>query len=245
MQSNVRVSVCMAAYNGSKYIEEQIRSVLPQLAQDDELIIVDDCSSDDTMDVVGALGEPRIRLTRNERNIGYVRTFERAIGLSRGEYIFLCDQDDVWLEGRLEQMIPALDSSLVVASNFRYTGGSPRRIERLRLRAKDSNRTWPNILTLWIGIRPYYGCAMAFRKQAKDAILPFPSFMKETHDQWIALVGNLAKSIVHLDADTLIRRLHDDNTTPKKLRSASKIISARIAYVREFFLARERISSLM
>lgn len=235
----------MAAYNGSKYIEEQIHSILPQLAQDDELIIVDDCSSDDTMDIVRALGEPRIRLTRNERNIGYVRTFERAIRISSGEYIFLCDQDDVWLEGRLERMITALDGNLVVASNFRYIGGSPRRIERLRLRAKDSKRTWPNILALWIGIRPYYGCAMAFRKQAKAAILPFPSFMKETHDQWIALVGNLAKSIVHLDADTLVRRLHDDNTTPKKLRSASKIISARIAYVREFFLARGRISSLL
>lgn len=244
MQSKVRVSVCMAAYNGSEYIAEQIHSILPQLAQDDELVIVDDCSNDGTVDVLRALNDARIRLTSNENNIGYVGTFERAIRLSQGEYIFLCDQDDVWLEGRVEQMISALESNLVVASNFSYFGGLPRKIESLRLRARDSQRNWSNIVALWIGIRPYYGCAMAFRQQAKDAILPFPSFMKETHDQWIALVGNLAKSIVHLEADTLVRRLHDNNTTPKKFRRISQILSARIAFIREFLLARQRISTL-
>lgn len=244
MQSKVRVSVCMAAYNGSEYIAEQIHSILPQLAQNDELVIVDDCSSDSTVDVLRALTDARVRLTTNESNIGYVGTFERAIRLSRGEYIFLCDQDDVWLEGRVEQMVSALENNLVVASNFSYFGGTPRKIESLRLRARDSQRKWSNIFALWVGVRPYYGCAMAFREEAKDAILPFPSFMKETHDQWIALVGNLAKNIVHLEADTLIRRLHDNNTTPKKFRRASQILGARIAFVREFLLARQRISTL-
>jgi glycosyltransferase involved in cell wall biosynthesis len=234
----------MAAYNGAKYIEEQIHSILPQLTRDDELVIVDDSSTDNTYEVVSALNDSRIRLSRNQSNIGYVGTFERAIGLSRGEFIFLSDQDDIWLGGRVEAMILTLEKNLVVASNFRYFGGKPRKIESLRLRTSDSRRTWRNIFALWIGIRPYYGCAMAFRRAAKDIILPFPTFMRETHDQWIALIGNLSGSIFHLETDTLTRRLHEENATPKKLRSARQIIAARISFVCEFTLARSRLSSL-
>lgn len=236
-----RVSVCMAAYNGSAHIAEQIGSILPQLADGDELVIVDDASTDNTAEVVEALNDPRIRLIRSAANRGYVRTFEAALAASTGDYVFLSDQDDVWIPGRVDAMVAALAHADVVASNFGYFGQKPRRIESLRLRSSDSGRRWANLLTLWIGIRPYYGCAMGFRGTMRDLILPFPSFLVETHDQWIALVGNLKGSMVHLEQDTLNRRLHDNNTTPKKARSLWLILRARLMLARAFAVALKRI----
>ena len=239
--SRGRVSVCMASYNGSAHIAEQIASILPQLYAGDELVIVDDASTDDTAAIVEAIGDPRIRLIRSATNRGYVRTFEAALTASTGEFIFLSDQDDVWVPGRVDAMVTELQHADVVASNFGYFGQAPRRIESLRLRSSDSSRRWTNLLALWIGVRPYYGCAMAFRSSARHLILPFPSFLVETHDQWIALVGNLEGSMVHLEENTLNRRLHENNTTPKKARSLRQILRARIMLARAFFVALERM----
>ncbi|MDV7237616.1 glycosyltransferase, partial [Listeria monocytogenes] len=94
-----RISVCMAAYNGANHIREQIESILLELSATDELVIIDDCSTDSTKSVVEGIGDPRIRLIAGTTNAGYVRTFERALSESRGRYVFLSDQDDIWIPG--------------------------------------------------------------------------------------------------------------------------------------------------
>ena len=237
----IRVSVCLAAYNGDKYIIEQISSILPQLEQRDELIVVDDASTDTTADLVSGICDNRVKLLRSPKNSGYVKTFERAMFASQGDYIFLADQDDVWLPGRVDAMIHALSAAEVVASNFAFFGGKPRTIESIRLRSRDSSRRGANLFALWVGYRPYYGCAMAVRREALDLILPFPPFLLETHDQWIALVGNLRGRIVHLEEETLIRRLHSDNNTPKSWRGLGVILHARWMLLRAFLEASSRI----
>src|SRR5450759_5141604 len=90
------ISICMASYNGSRYIERQLLSILCQLGEADEVILVDDHSSDATLEVVERLSDKRIKIYRNGSNEGVLRTFERAIGLASGDIIFLSDQDDVW-----------------------------------------------------------------------------------------------------------------------------------------------------
>ncbi|WP_104117272.1 glycosyltransferase [Arthrobacter sp. B1805] len=231
----------MASYNGSAHVVEQLESILAQLGPEDEIVVVDDASTDSSVDVIAGLEDGRIRLIRSPANRGYVRTFEAALLASRGQYIFLSDQDDIWLPGRLELMLGALSASPVVASNFSFFGQPPRAIESLRLKADDSTKKWTNLLLLWIGVRPYYGCAMAFRRDAAPLILPFPAFLHETHDQWIAMVGNLAGGMQHLEQDTLSRRLHDTNTTPKKVRSPLLILRARIMLARAFLVAVQRV----
>lgn len=239
-ERGVRVSVCLASYNGAAHVEEQLRSILTQLGRDDEVVVVDDASSDRSVDVIRELGDPRIRIVRSPVNRGYVRTFEAALLESRGEFVFLSDQDDVWLPGRLDLMLAALRDKPVVASNFSFFGQQPRTIESLRLRAADSDRRWTNLLLLWVGVRPYYGCAMAFRRDVAPLILPFPAFLHETHDQWIALVGNLLGGMRHLEENTLTRRLHETNTTPKKARSPLLILRSRIMLARAFGVAVRR-----
>lgn len=237
---NVRVSVCMATYNGEDYVAEQIASILDQLAVNDELIIVDDASKDATTDVVRSIDDPRINLLPSRENRGYVASFEKAIAASRGAYIMLSDQDDVWLPGRLDNLLKSLQTKAFAASNFTVFGGPANKLQKVQLREADSGRWIANLVTTWIGIRPYYGCTMAFRSDAKKLILPFPSFLTETHDQWIAIVANLNREMAHVEPATVARRLHEQNTTPKSRRPISVIVRARIMLLRAFGVALSR-----
>lgn len=223
-----RISVCMAAYNGARFIEEQIATILPQLSEQDELIVIDDRSQDDTLARVEAILDERIVLLRNESNQGYVRTFARAISHARGDVVFLSDQDDRWLPGRVDAMLASLASADLVVSNFGSFGGDLTRVQSKRLRASDSGRWRSNIFWIWVGTRPYYGCCMAFRRQLVGQLLPFPEYLDETHDQWIGYVANANRSVVHLEANTLDRRVHDANSSARGNRPFAVVLRARL-----------------
>lgn len=240
MSGDIRVSVCMAAYNGERFIAEQIGSILDDLGPQDELVVVDDCSTDKTADVVESITDPRVTLVRADKNERYVRTFGKAAALARGEYIFLADQDDLWVPGRTDRMVEALGRTAMVAGNVALFGG-PAENAPWSLRAKDSNRRFANIAGVLVGYRPYYGCAMGFRRDFADVVLPMPSFLYESHDLWMALAGNLAGEMTHLEEPTLYRRLHEDNETPRHWRRLDRILKARWMLLRALFTAAVRL----
>ena len=98
------VSVVMPAYNAEKYIGEAIRSVQSQTYTNWILLVIDDCSTDHTVDVVQAFvnTDDRIRLFRNTRNLGAAKTRNRGLELSEGEWVALLDSDDIWHSDKLE-----------------------------------------------------------------------------------------------------------------------------------------------
>ncbi len=238
-QQVIRVSVCMATYRGARYVAEQLESILAQLAVNDEVVIVDDASPDDTVNVIKAFKDARVRLIEVTTNQGYVRSFEQAVLASSGEFVFLADQDDVWIPGRLELMLAALQSHSVVASNFAVLGGGSRGTVG-ELRAADSRHYRRNIIGTVVGYRPYYGCAMAMTRQQAKIFAPIPHFMVESHDLWLALCGNTGKTMTHLAEPTLWRRLHDENVTPRGWRSLWTILRARFMIVRALVEALRR-----
>lgn len=211
-----RVSVCMATYNGTRFLEEQVRSILEQLGPDDELVAVDDRSTDGTVAMLRAFGDPRIQVHENERNRRAPATFARAISLARGEIILLADQDDAWLPGRVDALVAALAAPgvAVVASNSEYVDaeGRPVAFPMPPLDARDSRRRLVNVGRIYTGRAAYYGCAMAFRASFRRVLLPLPRYV-EAHDLWTAMAGNLAGAIVHLDRATLRRRIHGNNAS--------------------------------
>jgi glycosyltransferase involved in cell wall biosynthesis len=235
----VRISVCMATYRGTRYVEEQIQSILEQLGDDDELVVVDDASPDSTAEVVAALPDARIKLVRNPVNVGYVRTFERALGLARGDFLLLADQDDVWLPGRVESMLTALRRHAVVSTSVAVLG-EPATLPRFRLSAADSERHVANVFAILVGYRPYTGCAMGLRREILRSVLPIPAFVFESHDLWIALVANTHGENVHLEAPSVARRLHDANQTPLGWRGPRAILRARWMKARALLVALQR-----
>ncbi len=125
------VSVIMPAYNAEDYIEAAIRSVMAQTVTDWELFVLDDGSTDNTCAVVEALEKEdfRVRLLRNERNLGAANTRNRGFELSRGNYVALLDSDDVWKPDKLEKQIALLEET---GADFAYcsyaivdAGGNP------------------------------------------------------------------------------------------------------------------------
>lgn len=183
------ISVCMATYNGSRYIREQIDSIICQLSPDDELIISDDYSIDETCNIVRSYKDARIKLIMNEGKKGVTHNFENALLHARGDIIFLADQDDVWFPDKIKEL-----SDFLIQGNYDVVTGN------CALTDADLNIVLPRyyidrspldrsvlgnfIKDLWLG------CCMAFRRKVLQATLPFPERMA-AHDLWIALYSQL------------------------------------------------------
>jgi len=230
----MRISTCIATYNGEKYIGEQLSSIIEQLKPEDEVVIIDDFSTDGTVNVIRSFSDARIKLFLNDQNKGINFSFNKAISLASNDIIFMSDQDDIWLNGRVELMVGRLleTDSLVVASNseFMDASGKPLFYQVDGVRENESTHHLRNILDIFIGKTNYYGCAMVFRKSLIALIIPIPSFV-ESHDLWIALAGNLTRSNAHLDQNTLRRRIHCSNASNVKRGIFAKVKSRVILFL--------------
>ena len=204
------ISVCMASYNGGKYIREQLESILSQLPSDVEIVIADDGSTDDTLQVVESLNEPRIRMLPAEKHLGVIYNYERALLASKGEIVFLADQDDVWLPGKVTKVLDALKEFDLVAHDawmLRPSESSWTRSGKLNdIRAYKSGvvaNWWKNSFT---------GCCMAFRRNVLDKALPFPKNLP-MHDQWLGLVAEKYFKVKSIDEPLVEYRQHSSNAT--------------------------------
>lgn len=210
------VSVCMAAYNGEKYIIRQIESILIQLSDKDELIIVDDHSSDSTVERVEEINDPRIHIYVNNSNKGDVYSFNRSLGFARNDYIFLADQDDIWLVDKITTLKKSLitHDALLATSNFDWidSNDGPIEVTYDGVKSEDSDKYMKNIFDIFLGKTNYFGCAMALRKELLTIVTPIPAYV-ESHDLWIALVSNLLRRNQHLDEATFLKRKHASNAT--------------------------------
>jgi len=191
----MKISVALCTYNGAKYIEEQLNSILKQTLLPDEIVICDDSSTDDTVFVTRQAlakytGELVLRV--NPRNIGYKKNFVNAMSLCTGEIIFLSDQDDVWEKNKIA----------LVNQSFK---DNPRAIlvfhdavlvdEQLKLLY---NSFWKTIefnperflchdYNILLEKNVVQGSACAFRKNLFHKAIPFP--IVAIHDEWLALVA--------------------------------------------------------
>lgn len=236
------ISVCMATFNGARHLDQQIESILAQIASTDELIIVDDCSTDDTVKVVQKWRDPRIRLIENPRNVGHVRAFEVAISAARERMIVLSDQDDVWPPGRIERLRGVLATgSRVAIGRYQPLGGDGPAMSAERL-IPFSGRyaAIGNVIFLFLGRLPHYASCMAFRAELKDTILPFPSSV-EIHDHWISLAALLQNRAGGTDEIVTERRFHTNNLTPLTRRSPRLILRTRLRYVGQLVVLLKRL----
>ncbi len=110
----MKTSVALCTYNGEKFLKEQLESIFSQTVSPDEIVICDDGSSDNTLQILEKYAETHpslFKIFRNKKNLGYTRNFEKAISLCSGDLIFLCDQDDIWLPNKTEQMTKLAESN--------------------------------------------------------------------------------------------------------------------------------------
>lgn len=211
------ISVCLAAYNGERYITQQIDSILMQLGEKDELIVSDDGSTDATCARVQAYQDPRIKLIRGPQ-AGVIRNVEYLLSHANGELIFLADQDDIWKENKIEriQMIFSQHPDIaVVVSDLTIVDEQeqvlhPSYFHYRKVRAGF----YRNILK-----NSFIGAGMAMRKSLLDQALPFPKNIP-MHDMWLGLVAY--NRVYFLPESLVYYRRHEQNASEIQTTSSSK-----------------------
>jgi glycosyltransferase involved in cell wall biosynthesis len=207
----MKISVCLASYNGSKYINKQIESILYQLRETDELVIVDDNSSDETVKIIEDFKDPRIKLINNVFNLGVVKNFERAINNATGDIIFLSDQDDVWLPNKVEKILEVFqkypDITLVLSdAQIIDSEGQITATSFFKIRGKFVADPLSNFIK-----SKYHGCTLAFRREMLEVFLPFPADTP-MHDIWIGIVNGIYGKAFYIDEPLIQHRRHSSNT---------------------------------
>ena len=204
------ISVALAAYKGEKYIEEQIRSILPQLGHEDEIIVSDDKPGGATERIVKKIaGEDSRVVWIPGRGKGVVANFVNAIRFCHGDKIFLCDQDDVWLPDKVKRVMEAFDEGAdLVLHNAYITDGELNITEYSFFNKRGSKKgVLHNVMK-----NSYMGCCMAFDKKLLKYIMPIPKHIP-MHDQWIGLMGEIYGEVKFIDMQLIYYRVHGNNVT--------------------------------
>jgi len=229
------VSVCIATFNGEKYIQEQLSSILKQLNNSDEVIISDDHSTDNTLEVIQSFNDSRIKIFINDKEKGYTRNFENALEKASGEIIFLSDQDDVWMDDKVKKSLRLLEENDFVVSDAQVVDNDLKTLAKSNFELRNVQHGFFNN---FIRCR-YLGACYAFNKKVLEKSLPFPKNSEYIpHDYWIYMIAisNFKVSVIH---EPLIQyRRHNSNTSnggDKSSNSLFKKVKIRAYLLLELF----------
>ncbi len=216
---NYRISVALCTFNGAQFVGQQLESILNQSRLPDELIICDDASTDDTIDIVGSIAAGRlstIHIIQNEKRLGCVKNFEKAIKYTTGDIIFLSDQDDVWFKEKIFTMMsPFVESdevglvysdAILTNTVLKPTGHT---LFGCRKKMKLLEKRLPHQMVRGVGIN---GCTMAFRSCLKDFVLPIFESEGWGHDHWIAFIAYAVMDSSPIDKPLMYYRRHAHNS---------------------------------
>jgi glycosyltransferase involved in cell wall biosynthesis len=209
----------MATYNSEHFFLEQMRSILPQLSERDEVVIVDDGSTDATLDRIAAFKDPRIQVKQHKKNEGVNVSYEDAVRFAKGDIIFFSDHDDIWAADKVEKMLEAFDSDpgvSIVSTGISVIDGNGDPIADATY-SKRPQFTTGFFANLYMN--RFQGSAMAIRRTLLPHILPFPKGYSFVHDEWIGLRNALLGGrVIHIPLPLLLYRRHGNNVTkPKSL----------------------------
>ena len=201
------ISVCLATFNGERFLVEQVESILRQLGPNDELIVSDNGSTDSTMSILQDFADDRIQIF-SQATPGVVENFSNALSNARGEVIFLADQDDVWIEGKVTKVLEALNRADLVLHDALVVDSSRNILAQSLFRLNSSSRGfWRNLRT-----NSYVGCCMAFRRSLLRKGFPIPSDVG-MHDWWFGLIGEMYYKVMHLNMPLIEYRRHGNNVS--------------------------------
>ena len=213
------ISVCIATYNGEKYIKEQLQSILPQLGNKDEIIVSDDGSTDKTIEVINEFGDSRIYIIQDKPLHSPIFNFERAIEFAKGDFIFLSDQDDVWLPNKVEIIMDVLSDTAFVFTDAIVVDKDLNLIRDSYFNHKSKKGgIFNNILN-----NSYFGATIGFRKEILEYALPFPKNIP-MHDQWLGLIADYYYSVKFINTPLIKHRRHGANASYSGEKSRNTII---------------------
>ena len=206
------VSVAMCTYNGEKFLREQLYSIINQTYQNIEVVIVDDGSADNTIAIIEefAARDSRIKLFTNERNLGFNKNFEKALGLTCGDFIAISDQDDIWLEDKISLLLENIKDNWLIFSNSSYMGGhrQGQLLNNFKLPKNYKGILLRNHVT---------GHTVLLRRGLLNYAVPFPE--KGYYDWWMGFVASYHNRIGFMDKVLTMYRVHSESVVQSRIES--------------------------
>jgi glycosyltransferase involved in cell wall biosynthesis len=217
----LKISIALATYNGSKYLKEQLDSFALQTRLPDEVVVCDDFSSDETVNILEcyAISAPfEMKIVANEKNIGYTRNFEKALSLCTGDLIFLSDQDDVWNKNKISKILELkyanphievfINDAIYVDENLKPSGISVLN-KVLRFSGNDKDHI--------------AGACTAITRNFNDFLLPFPLSNCPLYDVYIHRWANLLKNKLVVPIVYQCWRIHGNNNSASEMNNPKKL----------------------
>ena len=200
----MKISVCMATYNGERFLREQLDSILKQLSANDEVVVSDDGSTDGTLDIIESYEDSRIILLHStQKNL--IFNFENALKRATGDVVFLSDQDDIWFPAKVEICLKHLRKNDLVFSNLEVFSADP--ADSRTFYGKQGKKTgiFRNLIK-----NNYVGATMAFNRRVLNRALPFPKDIY-MHDIWLAVTAEIIGKTFYIENPLIYYRRHDTN----------------------------------
>ncbi|MFL9786817.1 glycosyltransferase [Vibrio cyclitrophicus] len=214
MHKDITVSVAMTTYNAELYVEKQLDSIINQLHCNLEIIIVDDNSSDSTRNILEKYRkkQPNVHLYFNEANLGCTKSFEKAISLTSGDYIALCDHDDIWVPEKISVLLDEVKGCSLVYSDAYIIDG-----DGVIDNDKRSYKSFNTLFGMDSSVRDFHqfcyfnsfilGCSTMFDAKLKKYLNEIPN-EGYNHDKWIVNVAARAGRVKYVDRKLLYYRVH-------------------------------------
>ena len=205
------VSIALCTYNGEKYLPDLLDSLVAQSYKNIEIVAVDDCSIDSTSEILTAYAanNSNIRVYRNDKNLGFIKNFEKAMGLCKGELIALCDQDDIWVPEKITLQVATIGDNMLIYHDSEFVDESNTTL----------NRKLSDLYNFYRGDQPEVllienfipGHTMLFKKQLLHYALPLNEGV--FHDWWLAYLAINHGGIDYVPASLVRYRQHSTNET--------------------------------
>lgn len=208
--NNPLVSIVIATYNGERFLKEQLDSIINQTYKNIEIIAVDDCSSDNTSQILNDYANRYDNFTAviNDSNLGYQKNFEKGFLLAKGDYIAPSDQDDSWLANKIEVLVNNIEGYAIVYCDSAFMNSEGVLIGQKMSEAKVLMDFDDPLMFVLGGSVP--GHAMLITKQLVLDTLPFPATIMP-HDYWLAYVATFKSSLKFINQVLVHYRRHDHN----------------------------------
>ena len=240
--SSPLVSIVLATYNGEKFLEQQLDSLIKQDYPNIEIIAIDDCSSDKTFQILQqyAIQYAFFKAYINEKNLGLNKNFERGLLLAQGEYIAIADQDDIWKKKKVSTLINRIGNNTMVYHDSELIDSNGASFNK-KLSDVKKLSDFSNPLNYAL-VAHVPGHAMLFKKSLVAQCIPFPK-KAILYDHWLAYVATFDQGIRFINQALVLYRQHENNMHGAGLVE-KKLQNPQTQALKKTELARERVRLL-
>lgn len=213
-----KISIALCTYNGEKYLTAQLDSILDQTHPADEIIIVDDGSTDATLDIIREYASRTdiLQYFVNEQTLGYVRNFSKAISLTSGDFVALSDQDDIWTKDHIEKLLNSIGGkavcvgdSIMIDAQGKETG---ERFSDIKQNYYIPENDVQKAYRIVFNYNPYQGASMLIDRKWVDSYLPIP-VEAGYHDTFLAGCASLTQGLSVIPDAITKYRIHEGQVT--------------------------------